>query len=197
MLQQTVTYFMVPPLILLGLTDSLLKPVYNQRILSFFLTFFTKPVVALSLFNILFSLYYLPMIFDTIMVSSLNQTLAMIILLPLSYVMWWPLVSPAKNNSTLKPLMKIIYIVGMGAFMTPLAALIIFSSNVLYRTYESLPRVYDIAILNDQQAGGVAMKVIQMIIYCIMIAYAFSEAVKLDKRQTEEATEQVSPDKSF
>ncbi|TES57690.1 hypothetical protein E2L07_01435 [Halalkalibacterium halodurans] len=187
MMQQTVTYFIVPILILLGLTDSLLKPIYSHKKVTSILKIFTKPFVILPLFNILFSIYYVPFLFDMIMSSPISRAVSMIILLPLSFCMWWPVVSPAKNNTntTLQPMLKIIYIVGMGAFMTPLGAFIIFSNKVLYTTYQSLPQLYNISLINDQQAGGVAMKIIQIIVYSIMIAYSFSEAVRLDRDQPE------------
>lgn len=185
MMQQTVTYFIVPILIFLGLTDSLLKPFYTHQKVSSLLKVFTKPIVILPLFNILFSIYYVPFLFDMIMSSPLNRAVAMMILFPLSFCMWWPIVSPAKNKTTLQPILKIVYVVGMGAFMTPLAAFIIFSNKVLYTTYQSLPQIYNISLISDQQAGGVAMKIIQIVVYCLMIAYSFSEAVRLDRDQTE------------
>ncbi len=196
MMQQTIIYFMVPPLIFLGLTDSILKPVYNHRILSVFLKFLTKPVVSLVLFNLLFSVFYFPFVFDTIMTNPLYRILTTIILLILSFIMWWPLLSPAKNNSTLKPLIKIVYIIGMGTMMTPLAAYIIFSTKILYRSYGDLPRSFDFPMLSDQQAGGVVMKVMQIIIYCIMIAYCYSEAVRLDRNQDEALTDKMTVDKT-
>ncbi|NEU32392.1 cytochrome c oxidase assembly protein [bacterium LRH843] len=106
------------------------------------------------------------------------------------------MVSQAKNNSTLKPLIKIVYIVGMGALMTPLATYIIYMNNVLYSSYASLPRLFDFPLLSDQQLGGVVMKVMQIIVYCIMIVYCFSEAVRLDRNQDEVSTDDLLVDKS-
>ncbi|WP_308215428.1 cytochrome c oxidase assembly protein [Sinobaca sp. H24] len=171
MLQQTATYFLVPILILLGLTDSLLKPLYNHRVGSRLITVFTKPGVALILFNIIFSIYYVPFVFEVIIRHPLYQAGAFLLLFPLAFMMWWPVVSPAKNGTTLQPLLRIVYIAGIGVLLTPIGIYIIFSGELLSSTY----------LLRDQQVGGVAWKMITVAIYIMMIGHSLSEAVKEDK----------------
>ncbi|WP_273716848.1 cytochrome c oxidase assembly protein [Alkalihalobacillus pseudalcaliphilus] len=181
MLQQTTLYFLVPILILFGLNESLLMDFHIHPLINKIWKILTNPFVSLPLFNILFSLYFFPAIFNTVKVSPLLTIILTIIFILLSFVMWWPIVAPVKNGTTLSPLIKIIYIVGMGAFMTPLAAFLIFTNQILYYTY-SVTNLSETLLLNDQQAGGVAMKIMQMLIYCFMIGIAFIEAQKEEEQ---------------
>lgn len=182
MAQQTVTYFIVPILILTGLTDELLKPFYRRPMVDKILKIFTKPMVSLFLFTLLFSIYYLPFVFDTIMSYFLFRIIAMILLLPFAFFEWWLIVSPTKSQSSLNPFQKIAYLVGLGLLFTPLGVYIIFSGEALYESYARW----------DQQAGGTAWKITTVLIYIIMMGHSLSEAAKLEREKTEESADYIS-----
>lgn len=184
--QQSIMYLAVPPLILAGLPSRLVEPILQKVFLRKGLTFFTKPLIALILFNVLFSFYHVPFIFDTIMSNRLWMNVSIIILLPTAFFMWWPILSPIPGFNELKSLHKIAYIFGMGMLLTPACALIIFSKEILYQAYRDLPRLYGLSLLDDQQAGGVLMKVMQEVIYGIMLATVFFQWVRDEKKKAKE-----------
>ncbi|SFL55416.1 cytochrome c oxidase assembly protein [Salibacterium qingdaonense] len=175
MMQQTVTFFIAPIFIFLGMSDGLLKPLYSLKTVDRFIKILTKPIICTSLFTILFSAYYVPFIFDTIIANPLYRITAMIIMLPFAFFMWWPVLSPAKNDTTFNPFASIIYIVVIGVLFTPLGIFVIFSGEAVYSSFA----------LRDQQVGGAAWKVISVAIYIILMGYSLSEAVRLDKEQAE------------
>ncbi|CAM3818576.1 MULTISPECIES: cytochrome c oxidase assembly protein [Mesobacillus] len=185
MVIQSIIYLAVPPLILYGLPDKELEVFFSKR--SFLKRtnhILTKPILALLLFNGFFSFYHVPFIFDFIMGSSLYMTLSIIFLLILSFIMWWPVVSPVKSMDNMKPLYKIAYVCGMGILLTPACALIIFSKELLYNSYLHSPSLFGVSSLDDQQAGGALMKIIQEIIYGTVIAFIFFAWAK-DQRNDE------------
>ncbi|MFT9599072.1 cytochrome c oxidase assembly protein [Mesobacillus sp.] len=185
MVIQSIIYLAVPPLILYGLPDKELEGFLSKRpALRRTIHILTKPILALLLFNGFFSFYHVPFIFDFIMGSSLYMTLSIIFLLILSFIMWWPIVSPVKSMDSIKPLYKIAYICGMGILLTPACALIIFSKDLLYTSYLHSTQLFGVGALDDQQAGGALMKIIQEIIYGGVIAFIFFAWAK-DQRNDE------------
>lgn len=186
MIQQSIIYLAVPPLILVGLPSWLVSRIFKIGLLRNGVYFFTKPLIALILFNVLFSFYHIPFIFDAVMSNMLWMNLSIILLLPTAFLMWWPVLSPIKDGKELKPLHKIAYIFGMGILLTPACALIIFSKEILYQTYIDLPRLFGISLLDDQQSGGIVMKVMQEFIYGFMLATVFFQWVRDEKKKTKE-----------
>jgi putative membrane protein len=100
---------------------------------------------------------------------------------------------------TMKPLGKILYIFANGVLITPACVLIIFSNVPLYETYSSEgawmqamalcvpgdvlqgityaisgPEMFSpMGTLEDQQLGGIIMKIMQEITYGIILATVF------------------------
>lgn len=187
MLQQSILYMAVPPLILGGLSLGMVKAIELKlpRWISKSFTLLAKPLIAIILFNALFSFYHIPFIFDAIMSNMVWMNLSVMILFPAALLMWWPVLSPVKMNE-LKPLYKVAYIFGMGMLLTPACALIIFSKEILYDTYLEMPRLYGISLLDDQQSGGIVMKVMQEVIYAIALAIIFFQWTRSEKNKTRE-----------
>lgn len=186
MAQQSIMYLAVPPLILSGLPSWMVNPILQIDFWRKGVTFFTKPLIAIFLFNILFSFYHIPFIFDAIMSNMLWMNGSIMILLPAAFFMWWPILSPIHGLNELKPLHKIAYIFGMGILLTPACALIIFSEEILYLTYNDLPRLYGVSLLDDQQSGGIVMKIMQEIIYGCVLATVFFQWARDEKKKTKE-----------
>ncbi|HZG72132.1 MAG TPA: cytochrome c oxidase assembly protein, partial [Chondromyces sp.] len=175
-------------------------------------SFFTKPLVALILFNGLFSLYHIPVILDYIKLSSTLHGLYTFILFFFSIFMWWPLVNEVKGMNQLNGLKKVGYIFADGVLLTPACALIIFASAPMYATYTdsslwlqamelcvspgtlsnlnlSGPELFsNMPVIEDQQLGGVLMKIIQEIVYGVILAQVFFEWVRKEREEHGEIT---------
>ncbi len=185
MLQQTITYFVVPVFILLGMTEGLLQPFYKHPVANKVLKIFTNPKVSLPVFILLFSSYYLPFIFNAVMSHFLFQLFATVLLLPFAFFEWWSIISLDKPYYVLSPFQKIVYVIGLGLFFSPLGFYLIFSGDALYDAYAFW----------DQQAGGTIWKVSTVLIYILVIGQLLSEAVKLDRQDMSDAAGYVRYDK--
>ncbi|SDI00690.1 putative membrane protein [Alteribacillus persepolensis] len=171
MIQQTITYFIVPILVIQGLTEEMAASLHRYLDTRWF-EMFTKPMIAGALFPILFSLYYLPVVFDTVMSQPLLQLAAMLILLAPAFLMWWPMAASTGNDKALTPMIRIPYIFVIALLFTPIGIYIIFSEP-LYSNYT----------LSGQQVGGTVWKVSTAFIYILMIGRSLSESVKLDREE--------------
>ncbi|MFD2216525.1 cytochrome c oxidase assembly protein [Metabacillus endolithicus] len=186
MLAQSLVYIVMPPLLLMGLekwmVQSVIKIGFKYKILSIA----KVPLIPLLLFNILFSFYHIPIIFDKVVSNTIYHNLTHLILTATAFLMWLPIFPVSDELDKLSPLQKLGYIFGAGVLLTPACALIIFADEPLYVVYANAPQLWTYhGPLDDQQTGGIVMKVIQELIYGTVIGYIFFKWAKKEHIQDE------------
>jgi putative membrane protein len=197
MVQMALYYLVFPILIIKGLPKWVWVKVFELPILKQVLALLTKPLIAIILFNGLFSFYHIPLIFDFAKGNEMAHAVITSTILIAAFIMWWPIFTPIQKMNTLSPLLKIGYMVANGVLITPACALIIFASTGLYDTYGASggwidalalcvptdvlsgltltgPEMFSpFGLVEDQQLGGILMKITQEIIYGILLARIF------------------------
>lgn len=215
MIQMAALVLFVPPLLIMGVPGWVWRKVISIPVFHSVFSLFTKPLIALLIFNVVFSFYHVPMIFDHVMQNRWLHAGYSILLFVVAVFMWWPLMNELPEHQTLNGLKKVAYIFAGGMLLTPACALIIFSDTPLYATYSdpkvwgkmmslcvgmqnfnslhlSGPEVFSsMSVLHDQQLGGVIMKVIQEIVYGIMLGHVFFEWYKNDQAESEREMQQA------
>jgi putative membrane protein len=215
MIQMAVLVLVIPPLFILGIPDWMWRKLFSLKGIGSLLTLFTKPLLALILFNGFFSFYHVPIIFDHIMPNIWLHAGYSILLFIVAVFMWWPLINQLPEQQTLSGIKKVGYIFADGILLTPACALIIFAPTPIYATYSdpnlwgqmmslcvgtstfaslnlSGPQLFSsMSLLNDQQLGGVLMKIIQEIIYGVILAHVFFEWYDKDKADSEQELKQT------
>jgi putative membrane protein len=210
MIQMAVLYLVLPPLLIFGLPHWLWRAFLSQPVIDPLFRFFTKPLIALIMFNGIFSIYHIPLIFDFVKTDMWLHAGYTAVLFILSILMWWPLINELPEYQTLSGVKKMGYIFADGVLITPACALIIFADAPMYATFSdpnawaqalqlcvpsttlssldlSGPEAFSsISLLHDQQLGGVIMKVIQEIVYGIFLGYAFFQWFRTEEDQTEQ-----------
>ncbi|MEX2414712.1 MAG: cytochrome c oxidase assembly factor CtaG [Paenibacillaceae bacterium] len=205
MLSMSLSYLVVPPLIIYGTPDWMLRRVLGVPPIGKIVRNITHPILTLVLFNILFSLYHFPIVLDYVMTNYLVHTIFFIILLVSAFMMWWNVISPLPEYERLTDVQKMGYVFANGVLLTPACALIIFADSTLYATYSDptvwakalgycVPLGSDVILsmfngpgdfaffppLDDQQFGGVMMKLMQEIMYGIILFYIFMRWFRRD-----------------
>lgn len=210
MIQMAVLLLVIPPIFILGLPSWFWRYLIGIKGFHAFFHLFTKPIVALLIFNGLFSLYHIPMIFDFIMQNRWLHSGCSVLLFMTAIFMWWPLINDVPEMQQLTGLKKVAYIFADGMLLTPACALIIFANAPMYATYSdpgawgSMMRLCvgndafsnlningpepfsSMSLLLDQQLGGVLMKLIQEIVYGIVLGQVFFEWYRKDQAESEE-----------
>ncbi|MBO8155369.1 MAG: cytochrome c oxidase assembly factor CtaG [Bacillaceae bacterium] len=204
---QMAFYFLVFPIfVMIGIPKWVWEKVFQVKLLNVILGVLTKPLVAILLFNGLFSIYHIPAILDFSKSHDVAHAIISTIILFSAFCMWWPLFSPLEEKQIQNSLYKIFYIFANGVLITPACGLIIFAENPLYATYSDVQAWVDalslcvpvevlqglslsgpelftgIEIKYDQQAGGIIMKVLQEIIYGIILGHVFFNWYKKENR---------------
>lgn len=202
MVSMAISYLIVPPLVLLSIPSYIWKHIFARRFWKK-LSFLMHPIATLVLFNLIFSIYHLPFVHDYVMTHFTIHRLYYIILFISALMMWWQIVTPVKEWTRLTDVKKMAYIFANGVLLTPACALIIFASSPLFATYSD-PNVWATAmgyclpgdtsflldkfsgpqffnflnVLEDQQLGGLIMKIVQELMYGVILAYIFRQWFK-------------------
>lgn len=183
MVQMAVLYLMIAPLMILAIPEVKWKNWLSKRtIFTRIFHFLTKPLLALLIFNAVFSLYHIPLVFDAAVSNPFIHYGYHALLLITAYTMWWPVLCPVKELDTLSDIKKIGYVFANGVLMTPACALIMFADFQLYETYRNVPQLYEtMTPKEDQHVGGVTMKIFQEVIYAFVLGLIFTRWVKKER----------------
>lgn len=217
MAQMAILYLMVPPLIILGVPAWLWKKLIFRPIVKPLFRFFTKPLIAIIMFNGLFSMYHIPLVFDFVKTDAVYHAVITVLIFIAGFFMWWPLIHRIEELPQMNGLLKMGYIMADGILLTPACALIMFSNTALYSTYSdpsawveamklcvpldmlsgmSLtgPEMFSsMPVLEDQQLGAIVMKIIQEIVYGTFLAIIFFSWAKKERAKDEEELDEYSP----
>ncbi|GGH77373.1 putative membrane protein [Pullulanibacillus pueri] len=183
MMCMSIAYFMVPPLILLGLHTWMVDPLLNMTFIRKTLKFFSNPILGVLSFNLLLSFYHIPVIFNFIMSQGWRMTLANVILIIFSFIMWWLVFPPTERNTrVLTQFQKLGYVFAASVVLTPACAMIMFSNHVMYNTIAHEPQVISfLPALQDQNSGGVIMKIMQEIVFVCVLAHVVYSWAKSER----------------
>ena len=192
-----VLYLVIPPLFIISIPNWLWRKLFSLRFVKRCFRFLTMPLIALILFNGLFSFYHIPIIFDAVKTNMMGHAIYTIALFVAAICMWWPLVNRLEEEQDFSGLKRLGYVFANGVLLTPACALIIFANHPIYETYSNPviwaqamelcvpastlstlnltgPEMFHtMPLLDDQKTGGIIMKIIQEIVYGIVLANIF------------------------
>lgn len=194
MTAQSMLYLAMPPLLYLGTPDWLARKFLGGKWTKRLLYPFTQPLIAIFSFNIIFSVYHIPMVFNYAYEVAWFHTAYHIVLMASAFQMWFPVFSPLPEWNRLSDLQRMAYIFANGVLLTPACALIIFAKSMMYDPYFDAPMVISwLYQLDDQQMGGVVMKIIQEIVYGAVLAYSFMKWYRSERREEDYPGDPNSP----
>jgi putative membrane protein len=197
MVQMGVVNLVIPPMLIVAVPKWLWLRIINLKGVRSLFRFFTKPFVAIILFNGIFSFYHIPFVFDIVKTDMWLHAGYNTLLFILAIFLWWPLLNKLDETPTLSGIKKVGYIFANGPLLTPACALIIFADAPLYATFSdpdawtqslalcvpsttlsglnlSGPEMFtSMPLLFDQQLGGILMKIIQELTFGVVLAKVF------------------------
>jgi putative membrane protein len=190
MLQMSLLYLVLPPFFLQGIPDWMFRALFRIPGAKPAVSLFTRPIVALFVFNGLLSIYHVPRVFDAVMGDQWLHAVVHILLGIAALFFWWPITAPVEELDRLRGWKRLVYIFAGGALLTPACALIIFSDSPMFALYKEGSALAPILPpLEDQQLGGVLMKIIQEISYGIALGYNFFLWVEQERAKERKAKE--------
>lgn len=214
MVQMALLLLVVPALLIKGIPNYLWQFLINIPYIKPAFKMVTKPIIALVVFAALFSFYHIPLVFDYVKLEESLHGLFTFVLFLSGLFLYWPLLNTLEDQPKMKGLHKVGYIIANAVLITPACAMIIFAGSPFYATYTdgnvwmkamalcvpadtlsgltnlSGPELFtNMTPLNDQQLGGVLMKILQEIIFGIILARVFYEWYQNDRDNAEQITQ--------
>ncbi|KQN97180.1 cytochrome c oxidase assembly factor CtaG [Paenibacillus sp. Leaf72] len=207
MFNMSISYLIVPPMLILSIPAFMWRKLFASKKWRS-LNFLMNPILSLLLFNLLFSFYHVPVIHDFVMTHYTIHRIYYFVMLIAAIMMWWQIACPVPEWNRLTDLKKMAYVFANGILLTPACALIIFASSPLYAVYNDpnvwvqamgycvsgdptrLLTMFDgpqffnlMEVVEDQQLGGIVMKLLQELMYGIILAYIFSQWYKREHKE--------------
>ena len=165
MLEHILIGMAVPPLLLLGLPDGFWRVLFRQGAIRRTVGFLTRPILALFLFNIAFSVYHFPYLYDLGLSNGAWHFFEHAVLFVTGLIMWWPIIAPSQELPRISAPAKMVYLFVDAILMTPVFAVVLFAPKPLYSFYLHVPRLFGLSPLADQQLGAVIMKLGVLVTY--------------------------------
>jgi putative membrane protein len=183
MFQHTLLTMIMPPLILLGTPDWALRPLLRLRPVRGVLRALVHPVPALLLFNLIYSLWHMPVAYQAILLYHWFHAVQHAILVATAMLMWWPVCSPTPELPRLSEPGQMVYLFLAGLAQIAAFAVITFSDVVLYPFYEEAPRIFGLDAMADQQLAGVIMHLSGGIIFILAWVVIFFRWATREERR--------------
>jgi len=157
MIQHLLLTLLMPPLLLLGCPDWLLRALIRRTVGFRVARFLVHPLLAFAMYNVVFAAWHLPVFYEMPMENHNIHIVEHLMFMVTAVIMWWPVVDPLPELSRIPVPMRLVYLFAQSIPMSIVSALIALSENVLYQFYARAPRVSGLSALQDQQLGGLIM----------------------------------------
>ncbi len=151
--------YLAAPMLIHGTPTWVLRPLLLNRAVRPLARLLTRPLVALIVFNVAFSAWHFPAIYEGALQNATLHHAEHIAFLALALLLWWPLMSPLPELPRPSYLVQLVYIFVIPIAQLPVSALLTFGDSVFYPTYAAAPWNLGLSAIQDQTLGGLVMKV--------------------------------------
>lgn len=173
MVQHTLFSLVAPPLLLMGVPKWLLRMTISSARAMSVARVVTRPLIALLSFNIVIAVTHWPVLVNLSLRSEPAHFGLHVVLFTTATLMWWPVVDRLPELSRLSPPGKMVYLFLQSIVPTVPASFLTFADSPVYRFYETVPRLWGIGVITDQQVAGLIMKIGGGLLLWLVIAYVF------------------------
>lgn len=156
-----------PLLLVVGLTPAMRESIATRGGRAFATV--TRLRVALPIWLLGWYLVHLAGFYDTALRNPWLLNVEHLVLLAIGLVFWWPLVCDVPHRHP--TLHRLAYLLAGFIFSSFLGLALTFGEDVFYGYYESVPRLWGISAVEDQNLAGILMTAEQAILFLSALAY--------------------------
>ena len=128
---------------------------------------------ALVIYNVVLIFTHWPVVVDAALRSGWVHFGVHTLLFLSSLIVWMPVVSPLPEIPRLQPLLRMLYLFTWSIVPTIPASFLTLGAHPLYKFYESVPHLFGLSTLEDQQIAGLIMKIGAGLLLWMIIAVVF------------------------
>jgi putative membrane protein len=158
MLQHMALSYFVPPLALLALPEWMFRALVGEGRAYRVIRWFSKPVIAGVLFNVVVMVTHIPALVNRSASSSPVHYSLHVLVVTTALLMWLPICGPAAELRVGYG-GKMIYLFLMSVVPTVPAGWLTFAEGTVYKHYDTPVRVWGLSVATDQQLAGAIMKI--------------------------------------
>jgi len=173
MVQHMLLLWVMPPLVLVGLPEWLLRPAISSPLRLRAGRLLVNPIVCLAIFNGAILVWHLPSMYNTALEHHFLHIVQHLSFMGAGILMWWPVLSRLPELPRLSYGGQMLYLFLISLLPAIVGGVITFADSVLYEWYANAPRVWDISPAADQQIGGLIMKTAGLIVFVAALAAVF------------------------
>jgi putative membrane protein len=173
MVQHLLLTMLVTPLLLIGTSGGMLRPILTRPALAALARHATTAAAAFVIFNVTLIAWHLPPLYNLAMSDHRVHIVQHLCFLAASVLMWWPLLSRVPELPPLSRPLQLLYICLLMIPMSVVGMIITYADEVLYPAYESAPRVSSLSPQQDQLVGGLIMWIPGSVIYIAILTVVF------------------------
>jgi putative membrane protein len=155
--QHLVLMLVFPPLLLLSVTPSMVRPLLRPRWVMQVAREVTKPAIAFGLCNAVFAVWHLPPFYDLALRNHNVHVFEHLLFISTALLLWWPLLSPLPELPAIPHAGQLLYLFLQVLPGSLIGGLIANSSRALYPFYAAAPRITWMSAVQDQQLGAIVM----------------------------------------
>jgi putative membrane protein len=173
MVQHLMLALVVAPLMIMGTTGAMLRPLVALRGVGPVARWITSPTRCFAIFNVVVAGWHLPPMYNYALAHHPVHIVQHLMFLAASVLMWWPVLSPLPELPRLSYPGQMLYLFLMSIPMAIVSVYIAYSDSLLYPSYAAAPRVWGITPMNDQLIGGLIMWIPGGLFFYAIISIVF------------------------
>lgn len=182
MAQHLLFTLIAAPLLIAGMPAWMLRALLEPRSVRRVFRFFTRPLVALAVFNGVLLFTHWPTIVEASVGSEAIHLSLHVLIVVSALLMWWPVMSPLPEMPALSPPGQMIYLFLQSLAPTIPASFLTFGHTPLYPVYATFPRIWGMSALTDQLIAGLIMKIVGGLLLWGVIAVIFFRWFEQEQR---------------
>ena len=157
MVQHLMLALVVAPLMIMGTTGAMLRPLLRLPGVAPVARWITHPMRCFAIFNVVVAGWHLPPLYNYALAHHPVHIVQHLMFLAASVIMWWPILSPLPELPRLSYPGQMLYLFLMSIPMAVVSVYIAYADSLLYPMYAAAPRVWGISPMDDQLIGGLIM----------------------------------------
>ena len=194
MVQHVLLLDLVPILLMLSLTKTLLRPVTRRmQRLERAAGPLAHPAFAVVVYVAVMWIWHVPALYDAALEHPYVHVFEHVCMLSAGLLYWWHLLSPIRSRISIGPFGPVVYMLATKLLVGLLGIGITFAPDPLYAFYEDAPRVWGLSALDDQAVAGAIMAIEQSVVMGIVLAVLFVKALEESERDEERAERYAEP----
>ena len=158
MFQHMLISLVAPPLLMIGLPAWLWRWLLGHGGLMKLVRQLTRPLIALAIYNTVLVLTHMPALVELSVGNEPVHFLVHLAVFVSSLIMWTPVLSPILELPALSYPGRCFYLFLQSLVPTVPASFLTLGHGVIYRFYETTPRIVALTPLDDQRLAGLIMK---------------------------------------